>query len=482
MSRLDSYHSMLDTNVNVDVDAEFDNPTILDHSDDDNQNQDQKDLEMGVGIMDDEHDESPFVIMEEDQNQNHIENQQSNNNQENVNVNLENNGLIELSNNETRIDPQLESQDVIHNRPPTHEDRLQAHRATRGSSGGMSLKGMSAADKKQRQKLQNKQAAERSRNKRKAEQLALEKQVEDMQTENVQLRLRVQTLLSSKSLPSPNEPLTSSDQPGNETIEDSIPSSAVPSDPITIELIGTGIDYNYINKLTNELYNTKKALMERKLNLEKLKNNIPLSPSPPPQIKIKENKDKDNNNIKIQEENLEENINPKIKELKENRNQYLKIFSKLKSTKAEQSSLNTLLNHLKSEVENLRKQAQMVKEKLNEKRNAIQNPPINQNENISIDISQELNTVHSETENIHSETDTDVVMAEQNQDQDQNQGENQDNPTVDDIRGWIDAAVKGWDQSMPLQQSSDQSKDNEAESREDQHSAVLEKIAQINQE
>ncbi|WWC58232.1 uncharacterized protein I303_100770 [Kwoniella dejecticola CBS 10117] len=508
MSRLD-YRSMLDANVNVDVDAEFDNPTILDHDHDIDDSQTHEGLASllpsqsqlshldaqihrpnSVGILDHEHDESPFMIIPDDQpsNDDNLRQDAPVNLNDDANANAHAN--IDVSSHQ--IDPQvaieLESEPPIEARTPkptqpessTPAPEVQVskrdRRTFRGSNGGMSLKGMTDAEKRERQKLQNKQAAERSRHKRKAEQLALEQQVEDMQSENAQLRLRLQTLLASKSLSSPAEggndgtSPPSSTSPTNDAVEVAAQPITVDEPSDAVEITGTGIDYNYIDKLTNELYNTKRILMERNITLAELKKgtSTPLSSG-------KEDTAQQDGGDEGDDEHL-----------KEARDEFLKKFSTLQSAKAERSSLHTILDHLKGEIESLRRQARGVREKLDEKKSVIPSPfshrpqtqhPLTgpsgfsnstiQNPDGQASMATVTSTATAPALTTHNDNNTDRDTEEnvvpQESQEAQLQPEKSVNPedaeaqdastldqdrALDDIRGWINAAVSDWDKHV----------------------------------
>ncbi|WWD09037.1 hypothetical protein V865_007157 [Kwoniella europaea PYCC6329] len=446
MSRLD-YHSILDPNnsVDVDVDAEFDNPTILNHHDSENQNvEDGVDVHshthgIAVGIMDDEHDDTPFVIMEEHAADPASEMAQG--------TGQETGQGQEEEHDDIQI-PILSEEIVAGPDEPKGSGRGQGH-------GPMSLKGMSVEDKKQRQRLQNKLAAERSRNKRKGDQINLEKQVGSLRNENAQLRARLSQLSSNSKSPEFNIPTIISDP----TPPQYSPIPTTSSMTTTTVLNGTGIDYNYISKLTNELNQSKLTLLERKMKLLNIQNGIYNSPTP-----SSEQKDKD----KEGEVEVGEGTGIEVDPIKESRKELINKYSKLQSIKAEEKSLNTLIDHIKNEIENLIKQRMVVEEKLNEKRNKGSggNDLIMGNgDQVSVtqEQRQKQQSVEDPSTSIGDQTilvedsqqpqQQDQIAEEQNQnqnqeaeDQDQDQDQMNEDGNLDDIRGWIDAAVKDWDQ------------------------------------
>ncbi|KAK6905328.1 hypothetical protein I204_05278 [Kwoniella mangroviensis CBS 8886] len=448
MSRLD-YHSILDPNnsVDVDVDAEFDNPTILNHHDSENQNvEDGVDVHshthgIAVGIMDDEHDDTPFVIMEEHAVDPDSELAQG--------TGQETGQLQEEEHDDIQI-PILSEEIVAGPDEPKGSGRGQGH-------GPMSLKGMSEENKKQRQRLQNKLAAERSRNKRKGDQMNLEKQVDSLRNENAQLRARLTQLSSNSKSPEFNIPTIISDP----TPSQYSPIPTTSSMTTTTVLNGTGIDYNYISKLTNELNQSKMTLLERKLKLLNIQDGTYSSPT-----SSSEQKDKD------KEGDVGEGTVNEIDPIKESRKELINKYSKLQSIKAEEKSLNTLIAHIKNEIENLIKQRNVVEEKLNEKRskgsgdNDINMGNGDQDQDqvaVTQEQQQQQQSVEDPSTSIGNHTilvedsqqpqQQDQIAEEQNQnrnqeaeDQDQDQDQMHENGNLDDIRGWIDAAVKDWDQ------------------------------------
>ncbi|WWC99314.1 hypothetical protein V866_006215 [Kwoniella sp. B9012] len=447
MSRLD-YHSILDPNnsVDVDVDAEFDNPTILNHHDSENQNvEDGVDVHshtngIAVGIMDDEHDDTPFVIMEE-----HAVDPDSE--------------LAQGTAQET-----AQGQEEIHDDiqiPILSEEIVAGPDEPKGSGRGhghgpMSLKGMSEEDKKQRQRLQNKLAAERSRNKRKGDQMNLEKQVDSLRNENAQLRARLTQLSSSSKSPELNIPTIISDPTPSQYSP--IPTTSSMTTTTTV-LNGTGIDYNYISKLTNELNQSKMTLLERKIKLLNIQNGTYSSPTP-----SSEQKDKD------KEGEVGEGTGIEINPMKESRKELINKYSKLQSIKAEEKSLNTLIDHIKNEIENLIRQRMIVEEKLNEKRNkgsGGNDITMGNGDQDQVAVTQEQQQQQQSVEDPSTSIGDHTILVEDSQqpqqqdqfaeeqnpnqnqeadDQDQDQDQMNEDGNLDDIRGWIDAAVKDWDQ------------------------------------
>ncbi|WVW81904.1 hypothetical protein I302_103904 [Kwoniella bestiolae CBS 10118] len=465
MSRLD-YHSILDTNTNVDVDvdAEFDNPTILDTPDDqhhddshDGHHQHQLDeptqthtIHGGIGILDEEHDESPFVIMEEP---------------EPGHEGVEGEGEVER---QLMDDVQLaagmlpEPENVPITQiplPPTGSEYTESNTGTQPSGKApMSLKGMTSQEKKDRQRLQNRLAAERSRNKRKGDQNNLEKQVESLQSENSQLRARLSALLASKS-PELVIPPSSTDHPQDVHNSSSLIGQSV--------LAGTGIDYNYINKLTNELNQTKMTLLERKLKLMGIQNGDAATATPIPAQELQ----KEGNNstaVELGARGEGEVIDTEREDLSNNRKDLIKVYSKLRSIKAEEKSLNTLTEHVKNEIQNLIRQRELVEKKLNERRNTEGNgAPVQMVNTENEDLQAENGVGNGDDTNPQPDHVKESQLVPDPQDQDQNEHNDQDedqmneDKALDDIRGWIDAAVKDWDQNLPSAKGMEVESDNQ---------------------
>ncbi|WWC85892.1 uncharacterized protein L201_000759 [Kwoniella dendrophila CBS 6074] len=616
MSRLD-YHSILNA-ANVDVDAEFDNPTILDHNqdehdlhlhdheleshhhqqqqqvldqqqhhpeqqeqneqeeqnrrdildvalqsigtNDDNDIQQQQNEEQhdSQGIMNDEQDDTPFIIIEENPTSDNIENH------ENI---LGTHQNIPSQNEKHEMTKHLQSlefpiqDDPSIQIPPTTSEQVNSILASSSSitdqhqtisqlqrdestttyqmaaNGGMSLKDMSLAQRKERQKLQNKQAAERSRHKRKAEQLALEKQVEAMQEENIQLKSRLSELLASKSANSPmaSAPVSpslpiSNDHEDDNTITQQHPTEPDSTDPISLLaptmtttsptittetaltiLTGTGIDYNYINKLTNELNHSKSILLQRQLYLIDVKNgNVPIQDEERNEDKLgtRDDKNKSKSEIPLEGDKQGEKEGEKEKEviidiakeeLKQSRKEYLSNLSRLISTKAEESSLKTVLEHVQNEIKNLVKQREQVSERLIEKRNNLnksieggKQPEIidktasastennNNNGSNQTEHAEVINEPEEEGQTTSAPIDNnDIIMGDQEQVNDVNEEEINQDKALDDIRGWINAAVQAdWNQ-LP-QTSKDTLNDNdhvEDVEADNQGTAALDEIA-----
>ncbi|WRT63743.1 uncharacterized protein IL334_000666 [Kwoniella shivajii] len=510
MSRLD-YHSILDTNVNVDVDAEFDNPTIIDdsHHDDEHDHedihheeidvqsrhqeeqqppeQDAEDIQVDVmqedqshnNIMDDEQDDEPFIIMEENQIEIHpsdIAGESEQQQEEHIPQELP-----LTSTATTSIIEGIEFPIAVTTPQSASHVQEEEHHET-FASGAISLKGMSWTEKRERQKLQNRKAAERSRNKKRVEQVELEKQVNDMQSENAILRNRLSSLLAARSSPATIE--NGSGNSNDNEIDPSLIQEPILDSTNSITtasattgaaplLSGTGIDYNYINKLSNELINSKTILLERTIELSGLKTG------------------KGESTVRL----ISGSENDVSEELKESRKNHLRVFGKLSIVKAEEDSLKTLLNHLKSEIDNLIEQNRIVSEKLDQRRN---NQNVDQTSVEMENINGNNPTADTEIEVDQPQSDEGTSQSQIQDDQDQDhpvidddiqidglgglEGEGEEelsnnievdetneDKALDDIRGWIDAAVKDWDQNLPIPSST---------SRENEEASELEEITQ----
>ncbi|GMK59953.1 hypothetical protein CspeluHIS016_0901700 [Cutaneotrichosporon spelunceum] len=121
---------------------------------------------------------------------------------------------------------------------PEHDPPLRGKAATHG---------LTAEEKKERQKQQNRRAAERSRNKKREEVTALEMTVNNIQEENNRLRARLATLVAVKP-------------------------EATPSDGDATSVSSSSIDVTTISRLQGELAAAKTTLLERDLELGRLNN------------------------------------------------------------------------------------------------------------------------------------------------------------------------------------------------------------------
>ncbi|WVO18374.1 hypothetical protein L204_106089 [Cryptococcus depauperatus] len=185
-------------------------------------------------------------------------------------------------------------------------------------------KGLTAEEKKERQRAQNRKAAEKSRNKRKNEQMTLELNVANMQEENSRLRERIQSLLSSQTSNLPVDPI-----PPVDPVH-----SPPPPSTATLAMTGTGVDYMYISKLQHELTNAKTMLLERSMALKKLKTG--------------------------REPVMDEHHGLKV--------DVLSNMTKVAGLQAEVAGLQTVLAHLCTEKEELENQKQRVSKELENKR------------------------------------------------------------------------------------------------------------------
>ncbi|WVQ93764.1 hypothetical protein IAU59_000842 [Kwoniella sp. CBS 9459] len=422
----------------------------------------------------------------------------------------------------------------------TRGDRLSASPSGSGSGIGVGAEAEAGAgggpkstawsDKKERQKAQNRKAAEKSRSKKRGAQMALEIKVANMQDENAQLRARLAGLQASKQptttqadsstsipiatsasstspanhaidaaeLPIPIDPTLSTAEAGStatpaidaeasatpSTSRATLPIGPVSGGPTKVE--GNGIDYAYITKLQTELTNVRTVLLERSVELSRLK--------PHDEQDQNENQNEDGSEVVVAaaDEGEVEGLRKEI----------LSSSGKLTALRAEEDSLKTLIKLLKGEIESLRRQREKVGEILEErKRLDAQREKIG---GLSVDGTDVAAAVQAEqgipgqaVEASHEElrrreesvggSDQDLpqdqaessqsagdtthrqeshLIQTEHQQPDQGQdndhlndpdgdvGLTDDDPVrsgnVDkallDIRGWIDAAVKDWDQ------------------------------------
>ncbi|WWD22465.1 hypothetical protein CI109_106958 [Kwoniella shandongensis] len=315
---------------------------------------------------------------------------------------------------------------------------------------------LTAAEKKERQKAQNRKAAERSRNKRRGELMALELNVANMQDENQRLRERLSALMASKqsgtssggpsSIPLHDEvplldPLLSSSAPGPST-------SPAPPAPLT----GSGIDYNYVSKLINELIQAKTTVLLRSLELSRLK-----AGSQPT-------------------EGGEEEVPENVKDL---RTDLLGHHGKLVGLKAELESLKSMVEHLKGEKEGLAMQREKVLKELEGRRAVRDAVAVAEGQaqegqgGQPNEVTEEESTQSRHDEVEHAEQTEESVPAEGGADDnaqtgqdeslrnEEDEGHGEDgvdghgrgagvDKALLDIRGWIDAAVQDWDQNLPI--------------------------------
>lgn len=242
--------------------------------------------------------------------------------------------------------------------------------------------------------------------------MALELSVANMQEENQRLRAKLQTLLASRPPDSPVEPPSSSVDP----LLSSSSTSIVPA-PVT----GTGIDYMYIAKLQNELTSAKTILFERCLEHSRLK--------------------------KSSQDFVEDPQRSLKLDMVSN-------LTKVVGLQAEMAGLQTVLGHLNIEKDGLEQQREKVEKEVNGNkvvRDAIAVARrIAEQENAqralqAQNVERAVSVPHMPLENEHQS-----ALPESTQQTPEGDDGNRDGAGVDkallDIRGWIDAAVKGWDQ------------------------------------
>ncbi|WVR03521.1 hypothetical protein IAU60_000513 [Kwoniella sp. DSM 27419] len=282
-------------------------------------------------------------------------------------------------------------------------------------------------DKKDRQKAQNRKAAEKSRQKKRGEQMAMEVRVAEMQEENARLRARLSTLLAARS-PRATSPVALA-----EPIIDPFISHAMVPSATNQTVSGSGIDYAYISKLQTELTNVKSTLLDRTLELARVKGQ-PVAVS---------------------------------EEVDHLRREILGSTGKLVGVQAEESSLRTLLQHLRAETQSLIQQRERVAQELRRQRSGQSASPAVAAEQ------QEQGTVAVEDQShgyaTESRHDSEIGAIEEEHSRpsipDQPEGQEDEAMGIEhdstggrgghedkallDIGGWIDAAVKDWDQGLP---------------------------------
>lgn len=242
--------------------------------------------------------------------------------------------------------------------------------------------------------------------------MALEISVANMQEENQRLRARLQTLLASRPSDSPVEPTSSSIDP----ILSSSSTSVVPA-PVT----GTGIDYMYIAKLQNELTSAKTILFERCLELSRLK------------------------------EGSEDCVEDPQRSLKLD---MVSNLTKVVGLQAEMAGLQTVLNHLNTEKDGLEQQRERIEKEVNGNKvvkDAIAVARrITEQENAERVTQAQIVERAASVPNLPLADEHQSAPPESTQQTPEGDDGDREGAGVDkallDIRGWIDAAVKGWDQ------------------------------------
>ncbi|OXM80407.1 hypothetical protein C364_02033 [Cryptococcus neoformans Bt63] len=321
------------------------------------------------------------------------------------------------------IQEQVMEQQTLQSHQQQQESQAQGNHVQAQSQPGPSttgrIKGLTAAEKKERQRAQNRKAAEKSRNKKKGEQMALELSVANMQEENQRLRARLQTLLAARPSQFPAEPASSSIDP----ILSSSSTSVVPA-PVT----GTGIDYMYIAKLQSELTSAKTILFERCLELSRLKrSNQDYVEDPQRSLKL----------------------------------DMVSNLTKVIGLQAEMAGLQTVLGHLNAEKDGLEQQRERVEKEVNG--NKVVKDAIAvarhtaEQENAQRALQAQNVERAASVPNLPLADEHQSALPESTQQIPEGDDVNREGAGVDkallDIRGWIDAAVKGWDQSLPESQA-----------------------------
>ncbi|BEI94942.1 uncharacterized protein CcaverHIS019_0705230 [Cutaneotrichosporon cavernicola] len=179
--------------------------------------------------------------------------------------------------------------------------------------GKAATHGLTAEEKKERQKQQNRRAAERSRNKKREEVTALEMTVNNIQEENNRLRARLAALVSVKP-------------------------DATPPDAVSVS--SSSIDVATISRLQGELAACKATLLDRELELGHLNT---------PAADIQAGAD-------------------------ETRRTLVSRTATLQEAQSEVRALNTVINELRTEHDNLNRRREIVTREL-ELRRSLQGSP-----------------------------------------------------------------------------------------------------------
>ncbi|ODO02089.1 hypothetical protein L198_02820 [Cryptococcus wingfieldii CBS 7118] len=287
--------------------------------------------------------------------------------------------------------------------PSQHELPVQPQAGTSTQKS----KGLTAEEKKERQRLQNRRAAEKSRNKKKNEQMALEQNVAGMQEENQRLRARLQSLIAARPSDASVEP-THVDQLA----------SPVPAPPATV--IGTGIDYVYLSKLHNELANSKGSLLEKSADLSRM---------------------------------TAGDDGPLNDEHRPLRLELIANLTKLAALRSEMAGLENVMTHVVQEKQNMQVERAKVERELAgrrvaRERSAVAQQAVQDDPNIDPSLHQ------ADPEGAAVAHEATGVQDEQADEGDDGQPAEGGDRALLDIRGWIDAAVKDWHQDDPDQDGS----------------------------
>ncbi|ODN76131.1 hypothetical protein L202_06059 [Cryptococcus amylolentus CBS 6039] len=284
--------------------------------------------------------------------------------------------------------------------PSQHELPVQPQAGTSTQKS----KGLTAEEKKERQRLQNRRAAEKSRNKKKNEQMALEQNVAGMQEENQRLRARLQSLIAARPSDAPVEP-THVDQLA----------SPVPAPPATV--IGTGIDYVYLSKLHNELANSKGSLLEKSADLSRM---------------------------------TAGDGGPSNDEHRPLRLELIANLTKLAALRSEMAGLENVMAHVVQEKQNMQVERVKVERELAGRRVARERSAVAQ-QAVQDDPNIDLSLHQADPEGAAVDHEATGVQNEQADEGDDGQPAEGGDRALLDIRGWIDAAVKDWHQDDPDQ-------------------------------
>ncbi|OCF45180.1 hypothetical protein I317_00983 [Kwoniella heveanensis CBS 569] len=382
-------------------------------------------LSQDEGMMDDEQDDTDFVIMDEhhqDPSLSHGQEPLPDSHDQPEHGHDHSQDLIATTLQtdifpETSFDLPIQSSHDDHNHgsasgsggfiPDTAATSISAVGGS-GEAGGPEQRGTNWTDKKERQKAQNRKAAEKSRSKKRGQQMALEIKVANMQDENAQLRARLAELQASRQSAGADESAsaqvtTSTPGPGpsgsptshthaipavtpsaaldpalsSAELDLAAPSEAGPSRSSvphrTISLpaesrtySGNGIDYAYITKLQVELTNAKTVLLERSVELSKL--GMQGLNAEGDQHQHQDQDQAGDLDMEQHRNDVHAFFASNEEEVEGVRKEILTSSGKLTALKAEEGSLKTLIKLLKGEIESLRRQRGRVSEILEQRK------------------------------------------------------------------------------------------------------------------
>ncbi|WVQ80329.1 hypothetical protein IAT38_002434 [Cryptococcus sp. DSM 104549] len=306
---------------------------------------------------------------------------------------------------------------------PSHGESSRA--GAEGAEGGRVSRGaLSVQEKRERQKAQNRKAAERSRQKKRTEQMALEANVQQMQNENQRLRARLAALVANRPSKSPALPENETTPVPSEPAPSSLPNLPAASPPA---VAGTGIDYTYVTKLLNELSASKSILLDKTLELSRL-----LDGAPPQEASGGDRDNSDERSVL--------------------RRELLAQWCRMVGIKVEGRGLEAMLRHLRGENESLGTQRQRVLRELEGRRAVRDAVAVVQGGEVG-EAQEEVPEAPEATE----EREGSGVEVQEEQEVQHEQGQEEarqedgevhvgDSGSMEDIRGWIDAAVNIWDQ------------------------------------